>query len=124
MKKSELKQLIREVINEAGNFNYPRGSAILPLGSVNLQTGSCKYFNIYTTYKGGSVEVWETQNRKKVLVFTAGKSNETPGKYQQFYHDQSFRIFGIWKFIESTANSDMKSLILKYGKVLSGYTYK
>jgi len=124
MKKSEVVSLIKECILEVGKFEYPRGSSILPLGTVNLQTGSSKYFNIYTTWDDGTVEVWETPKNTKVLVFTAGKSHQKPGTIQQFYHDQTFRVYGRWTFIESIENVKMKTLIPKYGKSLLGYTYK
>ena len=127
MKKSELKNIIKEEVKKVLREAYSRGNPVLPLGKVNLITGDSKYFNIYETWDG-TVEVWKDmgpgQNYK--LAFTAGnKPLAKKGDKEEFYHDQSGARIGYWEFIDSERVKDMKKLALKYGKrTISGYTYK
>jgi len=128
MKKSELKQIIREEIRRVLK-EYSEGSPVLPIGKVNLLTGKCKYFNVYETYDG-TVEVWKDLRPadgegKYKLVFTAGSQPlAKKGEKDVFKHDQTRREIGVWTMVDFARVKDMKSLASKYGKSIAGYTYK
>jgi hypothetical protein len=102
------------------------GSPILPLGAVNLQTGASKYFNIYETWDDSTAEVWKrTDNNKVVLVFTSGKESlYKKGDTQSFIHDQTRRYLFSAEMIDFAYITDIKHKLSKYGRSLSGYTYK
>jgi hypothetical protein len=128
-----IKNSLQEAAGSKFNGYGRRGSAIAPLGTVNLETGKCNYFNIYETWDG-TVEVWENfsfgigQSATYYLIFTSGdKPMAKIGDTNDFSSDQTMRpLFGgkPLKLVEFTRVADMKSLIPRYGKKLSGYTYK
>lgn len=129
MKKFELRQIIKEeikkVIKEA---RYPSGSPILPLGKVNVKTGSSPMFNIYDTWldDGGDMhfEIWKTADNKYKIIFGAGDSAyEKIGTQEDFYHDQNFRNFGRWTLIDDGKLENLKN-VTKYGSSIFGYVYK
>jgi|WetSurMetagenome_2_1015567.scaffolds.fasta_scaffold321900_3 hypothetical protein len=109
-------------ITEGHNLDSP----ILPLGSVNLQTGDSKYFNVYETWDDSTAEVWQkTDNNKIILVFTAGdQSLYEMGNTKSFIHDQTGKYLFTAKMIDFSHVKDMKIKLSKYGKSLFGYTYK
>lgn len=123
-------QLPNPKMSDGNNYkgkNYD--SPILPIGSVDLETGECKYFNIYDTWDG-TVEVWQvkrwggTDNKTK-LVFTAGDEPiEGIGQVRDFVHDQTGARMGTWQMIDYTRVKDMRGLIPLYGRKIFGYTYK
>lgn len=108
-----------------------KGSAILPLGSVKLETGDSKIFNVYDTWKNMGrtmVEVWKDHKGKHRLLFTSGdKPYYIIGSKNTFYHDQNFgAMFGGYEctLVDWAKLEDMRDLIPKYGKSLFGYVYK
>lgn len=110
-----------------------KGEAILPIGRVNLETGKCKYFNVFDTWGDDDtvVEVWQTSrwsNRNPgayKLIFTSGsKPTAQIGDTGEFKHDQTWaRIFD-GKMVDWTLLKDMPGLIPYYGKSIAGYVYK
>lgn len=110
---------------------WSRPSPILPCGSLNLQTGENKYFNINDKYQiNSTLEVWKDlghggSKEKYRIVITSGSSPiEGIGSKRAFVHDQSGRdIFGgvMVDYIEA---AHAKSLIPLYGKSLLCYVYK
>lgn len=101
-------------------------SPISGIGSVNLETGDSKYWNVYDTWENkGTVEVWEDHNGKYKLVFTSGdEPYEGIGKIQDFKDDQTWAHKGRWTMRDYTPLKDMRGLIPLYGRKMFGYVYK
>ena len=120
MKKSELKEIIREeLLKLEGVYDaYP----ILPIGSTNLETGECKYFNIFDVWKNSTAEFWKFGSNIR-MICTAGKSWAKKGEKREFMHDQTHKKMGVWTFLEDVPVKKLKNFH-KYGKKLFGYTYK
>lgn len=99
--------------------------SILPIGSVNIQTGECKYFNVYTTWPDSTAEVWKDGDNLK-LVFTAGdKPLNNIGWRREFKHDQTGKFIGSWEMVEWVRVADLKELLRQFNKKsIIGYTYK
>jgi len=131
MKKSELRQLIKEEIKSIKEISR-NDSPILPLGTINLKTGESKYFNIYDTWgEDSTYEIWEVygeRNPEKKLtkiIATAGiKPLYNIGDSNSFIHDQNRRYLFQGKLIDFAVGSDLKNLASKYGNRIKGYTYK
>jgi hypothetical protein len=112
-----------------------RPSPILPIGSVNLASGSCKYFDIYSEWGKSNkttMEVWKImgtvpleKNAKYKLIFTSGsKPSYKIGSEHQFIHDQTHSNL-FWAEMVDWANIGDADLVMKkYGKSISGYVYK
>ena len=110
----------------------PNGDAILPLGSVNLDTGASKYFNVYDTWLSSShtstAEVWKTRGGKYKLIFTSGDGPIYKiGSKNRYAHDQTQRPMfdgDEVELVDWAELSNMRDLISLYGKKIQGYTYK
>ncbi|MCK9575498.1 MAG: hypothetical protein WC979_02020 [Candidatus Pacearchaeota archaeon] len=123
-----------EFINEANNNRrYNSGAAVASIGTLNLKTGSSKYFNVYETWPDGTAEIWANKDYngniiKTIVVFTAGKKSMKPiGGTQSFKADQSDRPMFEGKpleIIDSCPNAKLPEFADKYGKSLAAYTYK
>jgi len=108
------------------------GSPILPLGKINLKTGTSKYFNVYSTWgEDTTYEVWETTSNldpRKIIHKIVATSGTVPlykiGDHQSFQHDQTMRYMFQAKMIDFAVGSKLKELSAKYGNSVSGYTYK
>jgi hypothetical protein len=112
---------------EIGGEHHYKDAHILPLGKVQLGTGESPAFNVHITWDDeGTVEIWQSREGKKKLIFTTGdkpsaKINDT----QDFRHDQSNGVIGRnWKMIDYAPLKELKELIRLYGSSLSGYVYK
>tara|TARA_R110000772_G_scaffold6250_12_gene21964 strand:- start:16 stop:336 length:321 start_codon:yes stop_codon:yes gene_type:complete len=101
-------------------------SPILPVGSVNLETGEFEYGNIYgfwgedTTY-----ELYKTDDGYLRVVATAGREPIVPlGERSSFQHDQTGRYLFSGEVIDvATGDEGLKSFI-KYKKRITCATYK
>jgi hypothetical protein len=127
-----------EFVNENSLNEYGRypDFSILPLGSVNINTGKCKYFNIYDTWDDHSVEFWDDTKSpgNYKLVFTSGEGpilnkggKDEPKKddIRPFNHDQTFKPMFVGKFISWCKLKDLKDVAATMGiKSALGYTYK
>lgn len=99
---------------------------ILPLGKINLETGSSKYFNVYDTWgEDTTYELYKLSDGRLKIVATAGiepiaklNSNES------FIHDQTHRFLFSGKMIDYATGSGLKKFAAKYKKSIAGYTYK
>jgi hypothetical protein len=112
------------------------GSALLPLGSTNLVTGKCKYFNIYNTWGKGddtTIELWQTdtwgrddEGGKFKLVFTSGSGPIYKiGTHGGFDHDQNGRPLFNGTLVDWVNIGDADLLVKKYNvKAAPGYVYK
>jgi hypothetical protein len=106
-------------------FRESYKKSILPIGVVNLQTGSSKYFNVYETWDDSTGEIWKKQDGKYIIIFTSGKKpNANKGDKQSFQHDQTMRYLFDAEFIDFAFITNIKSKLSKYGKSLNGYVYK
>ena len=68
-----------------------RPSPILPIGTVNPRTGTCKYFNIYDTWGKyqTTVEVYlDMETQKHKYVITSGGALTEVDEMRGFVHDQ------------------------------------
>jgi hypothetical protein len=127
-------------INERG---YNDGFySILSIGSVNINTGKSKYFNIYDEWTDSTCEIYKDVTRaisgeqsadKFKLVFTAGStpiknrdgSEPKVGDKRSFKDDQRGNPLFSGEFVGSCLIKDLKSFASKYGiKSATGYTYK
>lgn len=130
-------QSFDEFVNESELNEYGRypDFSILPLGNVNINTGKCKYFDVYETWDDHSVELWDDTRSpgKYRLVFTSGvgpiqnKGGSEPKKddVRPFNHDQTFKPLFVGKFITWCKLKDLKDVAAKMGiKSALGYTYK
>lgn len=103
-----------------------RGCAILPCGSLNLQTGKNKYFSIRDQFQTNStLEVWKTNDGTYKIVMTSGS---TPiwqiGTKGYFAHDQTGRPLFSGTLVDYIEAPHSEVLIPLYGKSLSCYVYK
>lgn len=109
---------------------YGRPSPILPIGSTNLITGKCKYFNIYDTWgrdDSSTVELWKDRNTGKFkFVITSGsKSLSIIGSYGAFQHDQTQRPLFDGELVDWFQLGDAELAVRKYNiKSAPGYVYK
>jgi len=114
--------------------NYGRPSPILPIGKINLNTGSSKYFNVYETWgEDSTYEIykdlnsgWSDGSKKNYkIVVTSGKSpiNDV-GDKAGFIHDQNHRGLFDGEMIDHATGSELKRLAATYGNSISGYVYK
>jgi hypothetical protein len=108
-----------------------RPYAILPIGSTNLQTGTCKYFDIFDTWGKGddtTIELWSSEypTRAYKLVFTSGpKALAEIGATQDFNHDQTGRPLFTGVLVDWVNIGDANLLVRKYNiKGAPGYVYK
>lgn len=108
------------------------GLSILPLGKINLRTGTSKYFNVYETWgEDTTFEVWETTSnldpRKTIYKIVATSGTAPLYKLEDrrsFKHDQTMRYLFNAKMVDFAVGSKLKELHTKYGNSVSGYTYK
>jgi hypothetical protein len=103
-----------------------RGNAILPIGRINLLTGSSKYFNVYDTWgEETTYEIHQADDGGVRIVVTSGATPiAQPDKMNKFEHDQTGRHIFYGEIIDSAKGTELKKLVDKYGKSLSGYVYK
>lgn len=108
-----------------------RGAAILPCGSINLQTGKNKYFSIRDQYQTNStLEVWKTdpwveREAGYKIVITSGSTPIYPiGTKGYFAHDQTGRDLFSGTLVDYIEAPHSEVLIPLYGKSLSCYVYK
>lgn len=99
---------------------------IASLGSVNLTTGSSKYFNIYKTWgEDSTYEVYKTNDGNYRIVATSGETPiHDPGNKVSFKADQTGRPLFEGTMIDWARGSKLKELASKYGNSIIGYTYK
>ncbi len=102
------------------------GSAILPVGMVNLKTGEFKYGNIYDFWgEDTTYEVYDIGGGKIRVVATAGS---TPiikvGQRSSFVHDQTGRYLFDGTVIEAVIGNDGLRTLVKHRNSLSIATYK
>jgi len=117
-------------------FKGRRPNPVLPLGSTNLVTGKCDYFNIYDTWGNGdgtTIELWRAfksgpgvADGAWKLVFTSGSKAITGiGDAEPFVHDQTQRDLFYGELVDWANIGDADLLVRKYGvKSASGYVYK
>jgi hypothetical protein len=101
--------------------------AILPIGSVNIQTGESKYFNVYETWPDSTAEVWKDDDSGTLkLVFTSGdKPLHNIGWRAGFMHDQNHNFMFSGEMIEWVNVKNLKELMRRFNKKsMRGYTYK
>lgn len=103
-----------------------RGCAILPCGSINLQTGKNKYFSIRDQYQTNStLEVWQDMSGTCRIVITSGSTPIYPiGTKGYFAHDQTGRDLFSGTLVDYIEAPHSEVLIPLYGKSLSCYVYK
>lgn len=129
---SKLKAMGREYTD---SMRHLEGAPILPIGSVNLATGSSKYFNIYETWGTGrntTIEVYkvfkgpgiETNEYKFVITSGSGPIYKI-GTKVPFAHDQTRRHIFYGECIDWANIGDADLIMKKYNiKSASGYVYK
>ena len=137
-------QTFESFLNEAKELNerYDTFYSILSVGSLNINTGKCKYFNIYDTWKDSTAEIYKdvTKNYpgsnnpdKFKIVFTSGStaianrdgSIPKAGDKRDFKDDQRGTPLFQGEFVESCLIGDLKTVAAKLGiKSCTGYTYK
>jgi hypothetical protein len=128
----------QEELNERFDTFY----SILSIGSVNINTGKSKYFNIYETWPDSTCEIYKDISRnfpghtnpdKFKLVFTSGSqpiknrdgSMPKAGDQRNFKDDQRGTPLFQGEFVDSCSMKDLKTCAAKYGiKSATGYTYK
>lgn len=102
------------------------------LGTVNLKTGSSKYFNIYDTWgEDTTYEIYKCRkatNPDETVYKIFATSGTTPlRKLGEKVHDislQGSRRFFDGVMVDYAVGSNLKKLVEKYGTRLTGYTYK
>jgi hypothetical protein len=99
------------------------------LGTVNLKTGSSKYFNIYETWgEDTTYEIYEIKKERGIQYKIFATSGKSPiRKIGDVVHDVSLqgrKRFFNGKMVDYAVGSDLKNLAEKYGNRLGGYTYK
>ena len=101
-------------------------SPILSLGSLNLKTGECTYFNVYETWgENTTYELWDMGGGKLRICATSGKEPIFDiGDGNLFIGDQSRRDLGHGILIDWATGSDLKHMAKKYGTRIPAYTYK
>lgn len=101
--------------------------SILPIGSVNIQTGESKHFNVYTIWPDSTAEVWKDEKDNYRLIFTSGlKPLNNIGWIGSFRNYQTWNEIGYgWEMVEWVNVKNLKELLRIYGKTsMKGYTYK
>ena len=101
-------------------------SPILSLGSLNLKTGECTYFNVYEEWgENTTYELWDMGGGKLRICATSGKEPIFDiGDRNLFIGDQSRRELGCGTLIDWATGSDLKRMAKKYGTRIPAYTYK
>ena len=101
-------------------------SPILSLGSLNLKTGECTYFNVYEEWgENTTYELWDMGGGKLRICATSGKKPIFDiGDGNLFIGDQSRRELGHGILIDWATGSDLKRMAKKYGTRIPAYTYK
>ncbi len=101
-------------------------SPILSLGSLNLKTGECTYFNVYEEWgENTTYELWDMGGGKLRICATSGKEPIFDiGDRNLFIGDQSRRDLGCGTLIDWATGSDLKRMAKKYGTRIPAYTYK
>jgi len=99
------------------------------LGTVNLKTGSSKYFNIYETWgEDTTYEIYEVfKDGKKSYKIFATSGTKPLRDIGDMVYDlclQGRKKFFNGKMVDYAVGSDLKKLVEKYGSRLTGYTYK
>ncbi|MCP4485221.1 MAG: hypothetical protein GY823_11765 [Flavobacteriaceae bacterium] len=95
------------------------------LGTVNLKTGKCKYFNIYETWgEDTTYEIYKKDDNYKVFA-TSGKRpirkiGERVDTISLAGRSRRFNMV----MVDFAVGSKLKELAGKYGTRLTGYTYK
>lgn len=131
---SKLKAMGRDY--KESRYNRPPGSPILPIGSTNLASGKCKYFNIYETWGDGNdttIEVWAVDlgrfsevTSKYRFVITAGDGPIYKiGTRAPFIHDQTGNHIFSGELVDWANIGDADLIMKKYNlKSALGYVYK
>ena len=107
-------------------FKEDVARSILPIGKFNLSTGSSKYFNVYEEWEDSTAEVWKDKSYGTIrFIFTSGdKPLFKIGSTASFEHDQKGKFLFQAELIDFAEVKDIKSKLLKYGKIVIAYTYK
>lgn len=132
-----------EFLNENElNERFDTFYSILSIGSLNINTGKSKYFNIYDTYEDSTAEIYKDVSRnypgsnnpdKFKIVFTSGStaiknrdgSMPKAGDIRDFKDDQKGTPLFQGEFSQSCLIDDLKTVAAKLGiKSCTGYTYK
>jgi hypothetical protein len=109
-----------------------RGYSVLSIGALNIDTGKCKYFNVYDEYDG-TAEIYKDSTDKFKIVFTAGtkpvsNSDKTAPKKRdarEFKDDQRGTPLFVGFFEESCRVNKLKEVAGRLGiKSCIAYTYK
>lgn len=116
--------------------------SILSVGSLNITTGKCKYFNVYDTWKDSTAEIYKDITRnypgsdsvdKFKIVFTAGsgpiknRDGSVPkvGDQRSFKDNQRGNPLFTGEFVDSCPIDKLKEVAATLGiKACIGYTYK
>ena len=100
-------------------------SSVLPLGKINLQTGKCKYFNVYETWgEDTTYEIYKTKKGFKIVATSGTSPINKIGKGIFAIHDQNMRFLFEGQMVDFAVGSQLKEKIETYGRLISGYTYK
>jgi len=113
--------------NEEPQKNRWEPNSILPIGSVNIQTGESNHFNIYNTWPDSTAEVWKDEKDNYKLVFTAGSTPiHNIGWKSNFRHNSTWNEIGRdWEMVEWVNVKNLKELLRMYNKTsMRGYVYK
>ena len=100
------------------------------LGTVNLKTGSSKYFNIYDTWgEDTTYEIYQTMQTPEKTTYkifaTSGKEPLRKIGEKVCSISLQGRIRGFnGVMVDYAVGSNLKKLVEKYGTRLTGYTYK
>lgn len=97
---------------------------ILSCGSLKIDSGENKWFNIYENNPEGTLEIWKKFDGKLVAISTAGKPSRAIGTGGDFYNDQTARPMFNATLVDYVEIKDAKALIPKYGKSIIMYVYK
>jgi len=119
---------------ESGETKHAqREFSILPLGRINLKTGSSKYFNVYETwgedttyevYKDGNSGYGDVKPRYKIVATSGKNPLKDIGDHSAFKHDQTFRPMFEGELVDYATGTELKKLAPIYGNSIAGYTYK
>lgn len=104
------------------------GASVAPIGSVNLKTGSSKWFNIYETWgENVTYEVYqETYGNKNYRIVAIFGSNPflDIGDTKRFQSDQQQRFLFNGTLVDWCNGSELKKLAKIYGNNIPMYAYK
>jgi hypothetical protein len=137
-------QTFETFLNEKQELNerFDTFYSILSIGSLNINTGKSKYFNIYDTWKDSTAEIYKDVTRdypgsnnpeKFKIVFTSGSapiknrdgSIPKAGDRRDFKDDQRGTPLFAGEFVDSCLIGDLKTVTGKLGiKTCTAYTYK